>query len=363
MRLLLFITTFITGSMLTVISAQQWIMRQKPATAATIVYNVQSEHAVQLYRWQADGKPPTPIHTDGNLFDADIAPNGQWLVAIAIENEQDSIVRVELNSGKVIPLYVGIGDEVAPTISPDGTQVAFAYAADNRHYQLYVMNADGSNVQQLTFDSAINTLPTWTPDGNSLIFSRTTGGNTTNVSMQLYRYDFSEHSIAAITTNNMLYHGRSAVSPNGRWLAFTAIDSLSRQPQLFVISLVNGGIAQQVTFGNQVVETPQWAADSLYIYYIAYTAEAHNYDIFRIRYDGTEKQAITATPTINEQHVALSSPIDYPIQLTLWGSIGGLMSVGSLALWGRWKIIAFILNLSRVTGRVAITRTIDRVVS
>ncbi|MFN8372768.1 MAG: DPP IV N-terminal domain-containing protein [Anaerolineae bacterium] len=46
--------------------------------------------------------------------------------------------------------------------SPDGTQIAFASNRDG-DYDIYVMNADGSNVRQVTFNDVDDTNPAWVP--------------------------------------------------------------------------------------------------------------------------------------------------------------------------------------------------------
>ena len=51
-------------------------------------------------------------------------------------------------------------------ISPDGSQIAFTYKGD-----IYLVSAEGGKAQQLTTNSAYDSTPLWTPDGQSIIFS------------------------------------------------------------------------------------------------------------------------------------------------------------------------------------------------
>ena len=51
-------------------------------------------------------------------------------------------------------------------ISPDGSQIAFTYKGD-----IFVVGAEGGKAQQITTNSAYDSTPFWTPDGQSIIFS------------------------------------------------------------------------------------------------------------------------------------------------------------------------------------------------
>ena len=64
-----------------------------------------------------------------------------------------------------------------PSWSPDGTKIAFASGRDSEHngffyYQIYSMNADGSNQTRLTNDDHINRHPSWSPDGTKIVFQK-----------------------------------------------------------------------------------------------------------------------------------------------------------------------------------------------
>lgn len=68
------------------------------------------------------------------------------------------------------------GLDVTPAWSPDGTQIAFASNRDGSDFKLWVMNADGSNVRQLTPPGAYaDVLPSWSPDGKLIAFQRRSG--------------------------------------------------------------------------------------------------------------------------------------------------------------------------------------------
>ena len=65
-----------------------------------------------------------------------------------------------------------------PRFSPDGKQIAFVVresmlAKGTTNSDIYLVNADGSNLRQLTNNPAADTHPRWSPDGTSLLFLST----------------------------------------------------------------------------------------------------------------------------------------------------------------------------------------------
>ena len=85
------------------------------------------------------------------------------------------IFEIELGSGRVRQLTHTIDagtTSQGPVWSPDGSRIAFDRSHDG-NFDVYVMNADGSNVVQLTHDPAEDSRPRWSPDGRSIAFHST----------------------------------------------------------------------------------------------------------------------------------------------------------------------------------------------
>ena len=73
-------------------------------------------------------------------------------------------------------MWLGCGndDDDDTTIDDDDDttiigQIAFVSDRDE-NYEIYVMNADGGNVSQLTNNEAADLLPAWSPDGRKIAF-------------------------------------------------------------------------------------------------------------------------------------------------------------------------------------------------
>ncbi|MBN1994233.1 MAG: PD40 domain-containing protein [Anaerolineae bacterium] len=61
------------------------------------------------------------------------------------------------------------GADYAPALSPDGRQIVFMSNRES-NWDIYRINADGSNLRRLTTDSAQDGLPTWSPNGRAIAF-------------------------------------------------------------------------------------------------------------------------------------------------------------------------------------------------
>lgn len=112
-------------------------------------------------------------------YDADVAvdPAGKWIVYTTSrdgEHTQIYVQRVD-GTGEPKPLTQSFGDDAQPNFSPDGKRIAFA---SNRTgtWQIFVMNADGTNVIQVTQGECNAMHPSFSPGGDRLVYSSLPAG-------------------------------------------------------------------------------------------------------------------------------------------------------------------------------------------
>jgi Tol biopolymer transport system component/DNA-binding winged helix-turn-helix (wHTH) protein len=101
--------------------------------------------------------------------------------------------------------------------TPDG-RVIYA-ASTNDGATLWIMNADGSQQKQLVPNGGINSYPSLTSDGHSLIFQSNRSGH-----FAVWRSDIDGRNMIQLTGEQIA--GQPFVSPDGKWVLYnTHIDS------------------------------------------------------------------------------------------------------------------------------------------
>ena len=151
---------------------------------------------------------------DGGFFSGNLAwsPDGREVVFAGrtASDRRHGLYRVAAD-GSTAPRRLAIGAAVKypsqPTWSPDGTRLAFSDSASGSIGDLFVMNADGTDVRRVAVGG---TGPVWSPDGSMLAF-RTHGRGATWV----VRADGTH--LTRLPTGSW---GGLSWSPDSRYVAF-----------------------------------------------------------------------------------------------------------------------------------------------
>ena len=124
-----------------------------------------------LWIMDADGTHQHKLaHDRGGLYDAAFAPGGRTLVA---DGAGRGLFSVRLRDGHLEQLTDG--RDYDPDFSPDGERIVFdAYRDTTETTELYVANADGSEVTRLTDDEHSDNGPVFSPDGKRIAFTHFT---------------------------------------------------------------------------------------------------------------------------------------------------------------------------------------------
>jgi TolB protein len=89
---------------------------------------------------------------------------------------------LNLETGAVEQLTHNDFEERAPAWSPDGTRILFMCrlgppdSTGVKSFEICTIDADGTNLTQLTRNSFLDATPTWSPDGQKIVFHRNVSG-------------------------------------------------------------------------------------------------------------------------------------------------------------------------------------------
>jgi uncharacterized protein YjdB len=147
----------------------------------------------------------------------------------------------------------GPGDDFSPAYSPDGSRIAFV---SNRagNFEVYLMDADGGNLERLTDSPATEGRPSWTPDGRQIVY---TSGAAGGMHIWIMNADGSgQRQLTAGEGVNLM----PAVSPDGRRIAFAS--ARAGNYDIFVMG-IDGSDQQSFTSTAVNESVPAWMSDTV----------------------------------------------------------------------------------------------------
>lgn len=175
-------------------------------------------------------------------------------------------------------------------------KIAFSSDRDG-NFEIYTMDADGSNLSRLTENTAEDFSPAWSPDGTRLAFVSNRDGNTEIYSMN------ADGTSQTRLTNNSSDDLNPAWSPDGTRIAFT-----SRRDGHDQIYLMNADGSGQSNISNSTADDsfPTFSPSGLLIAF-ASTRDTGRYQIYRMDTGGNGVTRLTMNDA-NDSNPTWSSP-------------------------------------------------------
>jgi TolB protein len=175
---------------------------------------------------------------------------------------------------------VPIGSDDHPAWSPDGTQILFDSNRDGDR-DIYVMNSDGSGVNQLTNDPASDSFPAWSPDGKKIAFQSDrdcTPDNCLQTEIYVMNADGSrQERITIQSSGSGISDQHPAWSPDYGQIAFDS--NRDGDYEIYVLDVDNPIRVKEVTYNTKPVDDtfPVWSPDGKKI---AYDSTRWNHEIW-----------------------------------------------------------------------------------
>ena len=191
----------------------------------------------------------------GMTFAPRFSPTGDRVIMSLAINGTTNLWAMDLKTRATRQLTDGRGTiDTSPCYSPDGSQICFASDRGSTQ-QIYVMNADGSNMRRITFAKGSYATPVWSPRGDLIAFTRYASGQPHSIGV--IRPDGSGERIL---TESFQEEGPTW-SPNGRVIMFcrqSRYDSQGKATnRLWSVDLTGQNEREVVTPGD--ASDPAWS--------------------------------------------------------------------------------------------------------
>ena len=215
-------------------------------------------------------------------------------------------------------------DDREPSWSPDGKRIAFVSERDEpRVYgDIYVMDADGNNLQRFTDHKFDDRHPSWSPDGERIIFGARREGHFETkfaITYEIYVMDADGQNEQRLTENRK-NDWFPSWSPDGKRIVF-ASDRKGDIANIEIYVMDADGQNEQKLTENRVHDMyPSWSPDGERIAFVS--QRDGNREIYVMDADGGNQQRLTNNRHSDTQPAWLNSPFSVSPagkEFTMWG--------------------------------------------
>jgi Tol biopolymer transport system component/DNA-binding winged helix-turn-helix (wHTH) protein len=238
--------SIVYGAIVAAVNYGLWQLRISPDTSAPLGEPTQLTNSgssvLKNLSFSSDGKKLLYVAagTNGSLQSLPISATGEP------DGEPRSLVSAE---GCRI---------ILPAFSPDGSRIAFSSCLGRAGVltEIWVMNSDGSNAQQLTPDATAGGQSVWYPDGRHILFESGVNGR-----REVFLMDVDTRQQREITEFDQ-DAGRIALSPDGTQLAYSP--SVGGVVNIWLKDLA-AQKTKQITFDKELLGFPMWSPNGKFL--------------------------------------------------------------------------------------------------
>jgi Tol biopolymer transport system component/DNA-binding winged helix-turn-helix (wHTH) protein len=240
-------------------------MDQLPSRDGKRLFVIEGQEKKELARYDMKSKAFVPYLPTVLAGDVDFSPDGNWVAYARLPDR--TLWRSWLDGSNATPLTVSGAEAYSPHWSPDGKQIAYMAIYAQKHYKACAVDANGGPPQQLLPGAGEEGVPTWSRDGNSVVF-----GDTLHVghasAMAIHLLDLRNHQLSTLPGSKGLWNPRW--SPDGRYIAALVLsdDPRGNLTDSSALLLYDFRTSRWTTLTKaENFRNLTWSRDSQYVYF------------------------------------------------------------------------------------------------
>ncbi|HET9531989.1 MAG TPA: hypothetical protein VFQ92_16635, partial [Blastocatellia bacterium] len=193
------------------------------------------------------------ISDSKNYHNISLTADSQTLVAVQTELHSSIWVAPDAGAGESRKVTFGTGSYGEACYAPDGRIIYTSQASGN--WDIWTMNADGSDRKQLTADAGVNLNQAVSPDGRFIVFASNRAGV-----FNIWRMNSDGSNLLRLTSRGGEKYPHC--SPDGKWVVYNSVDPQESLYSLWKVS-VDGG--EPVKLTDRDCERPVVSPDGRHI--------------------------------------------------------------------------------------------------
>lgn len=188
---------------------------------------------MNVYEANLDGSELTAL-TSGPDYHAECAYSSDGTRIVFASNATGSMNLYTMNSDGTNVQQVTHTDHCyngGPFFSPDGKKIVFRADRERRHYlDIFCCDDDGANERKLTSNGAVNWAPYWHPNGKVIAFTTSMHGH---MHYEIYLLNI-ETGVQHRLTHNATFDGLPVFSNDGKKIMWTSKRGADNSCQIFL---------------------------------------------------------------------------------------------------------------------------------
>ena len=241
------------------------IVTQRPGIASSVIAFVSDvTGSRQLYLCDSDGEDIRQITNEPEVeavHPCFSLKNGKTLFT-SVRNGFADIWAIDLVTEERKRLINAPGDNRYPVLSPGGERLAVTMSYTGTT-DLYVTTALGGRGRRITDDDAIESYPTWSPDGRHLVFEQRFENQGSRLCL-VSSLGGKSNPLPTKSSADAAEYSHPDWSPDGRSIAFTNKTEGHTTIAVFDVNTRT----TTVVGGTESGRSPSWAPDSRHMVYL-----------------------------------------------------------------------------------------------